>query len=55
MKEGSISEEILGLAQEYQATEIILGQKTNISNPILTDTISQTVLETSTIPVMLVK
>lgn len=55
VKEGSISEEILGLAQEYQATEIILGQKTNISNPILTDTISQTVLETSTIPVMLVK
>lgn len=55
VKEGSIPEEIVQLAEEYQVTEIIMGKDNERWDNIWMSSVSQTLLETSSIPVMLVK
>ena len=55
VKEGSIPEEIVKLGQEYQVAEIIIGKDNDQWDNIWMGSVSQTVLETSPIPVMLVK
>ncbi len=53
---GSIPEEIINLAQEYQVTDIIMGKRGHQPwEQVLVGSVSQTVLETSTIPVILVE
>lgn len=53
---GSISEEIIRLAQEYQVTDIILGKRGHQPwEKVLVGSVSQTVLETSAVPVILVE
>ncbi|WP_144870452.1 cation:proton antiporter [Hyella patelloides] len=52
---GSIPEEIITLAQEYQVTDIVMGQTGHqLPEKILLGSVSQAVLETSSIPVILV-
>jgi NhaP-type Na+/H+ or K+/H+ antiporter len=55
VKEGSIPEEIVQLGEEYQVAEIIMGKDNDQWDHIWMSSVSQTVLETSPIPVMLVK
>ena len=53
---GSIPEEIIRLAQEYQVTDIIMGKRGHQPwEKVLVGSVSQAVLETSTIPVILVE
>ena len=53
---GSIPEEIIRLAQEYQVTDIIMGKRGHQPwEQVLVGSVSQAVLETSTIPVILVE
>ena len=53
---GSIPEEIIRLAQEYQVTDIIMGKRGHQPwEQVLVGSVSQTVLETSTIPVIVVE
>lgn len=52
---GSVSEAIVRLAQECQATEIVLGKSQNqLSQELLTTSVSQAVLQTIKIPVIIV-
>lgn len=52
---GSIPETIVNLAQEYQVTDIIMGQRGHqLKENLLLGSVSQAVLESSTIPVILV-
>ena len=53
---GSIPEEIIRLAQEYQVTDIIMGKRGHQPwKQVLVGSVSQAVLETSTIPVIIVE
>lgn len=53
---GSVPEEIVNLAQNYQVAEIVIGKRGHRSwNEALVGSISQTVLETSTIPVIVIE
>ncbi len=53
---GSIPEEIIDLAQEYQVTDIIMGKRGHQPwEKVLVGSVSQAVLETSSIPVILVE
>ena len=53
---GSIPEEIVNIAQEYQVTEIIMGKRGHRSwEDVLVGSVSQAVVETSPIPVMVVE
>lgn len=51
---GAIPEEILRLAQEYHSSEILIGKRGDRPNPFV-GSISQSILETSSIPVMVVE
>ena len=52
---GSIPEEIIRVAQEYQATDIVMGKRGHKSaNEIVVGSVSQAVLKSSSIPVTLV-
>ena len=55
VKEGAIPEEIVQLGLQYQVAEIIMGKDNDQWDNIWMSSVSQTVLETSPIPVMLVK
>lgn len=53
---GSIPEEIMRLAQEHQVTDIIMGKRGHQPrSQVLVGSVSQAVIETSTIPVILVE
>jgi len=53
---GSIPEEIIRLAQEYQVTDIIMGKRGHQPwSQVLVGSVSQAAIETSTIPVILVE
>ncbi|ELS03973.1 NhaP-type Na+(K+)/H+ antiporter [Xenococcus sp. PCC 7305] len=53
---GSIPEEIIRLANEYQVTDIIMGKRGHQPwEKVLIGSVSQAVIETSTIPVILVE
>ncbi|MCW6035725.1 cation:proton antiporter [Spirulina subsalsa FACHB-351] len=53
---GSISEEIVRTAQQYQVDEIIMGKRgeRSLSEQILVSSVSQAILETAAIPVIIV-
>ena len=55
VKEGSIPEEIVKSGQEYRVAEIIMGKDNDQWDNIWMSSVSQTVLETSPIPVMIIK
>lgn len=53
---GSVPEEIINVAQDYRVNEIVIGKRGYGDwNQVLVGSISQTVLETSPIPVMVVE
>jgi NhaP-type Na+/H+ or K+/H+ antiporter len=53
---GAVPEEIVKIAEHYRVTEVILGKRGHRSwDEVLVGSISQTVLETSTIPVIVVE
>ncbi len=53
---GSIPEEIISIAGDYQATDIVIGKRGHQAmDEILVGSVSQAVLESSSIPVILVE
>jgi NhaP-type Na+/H+ or K+/H+ antiporter len=51
---GAVPEEIVKVAEHYQVAEVVIGKR-GFNNQVLVGSISQTVLETSTIPVIIVE
>ncbi len=53
---GSIPEEIIRIAKDYQVTDIVMGKRGHQSwNKILLGSVSQTILKSSSIPVILIE